>query len=48
MMSEQQETSHQTASQRNPVVVDDDYLADIAKRLRMLRSLVKEKDSHLG
>ena len=47
-MSEQQEHSHQSTVQRKPVVVDDDYLADIAKRLRMLRSLVKETESRLG
>lgn len=45
-MSEKQETSYQTASHRKPVVVDDDYLADIAKRLRMLRSLVKDTKTH--
>jgi len=42
-MSDQQESSQPSSSDRKPVVVDDTYLADIAKRLRKLRSLASEE-----
>lgn len=47
-MSDQPEASHPSTSDRKPVVVDDTYLADIAKRLRMLRSLAREEDIRFG
>ncbi len=47
-MSEKQEISYEKLRHRKPVVVDNDYLADIAKRLRMLRALVREDEARFN
>lgn len=46
-MSEKTEISYEKVRYRKPVIVDDDYLTDIAKRLRMLRALVQEDKTRL-